>query len=138
MEDTTQITHHSKQRKTADGGFSLCVIIKQTWQGRIRQRPRIVRCDDPGFLAKYQIRYSVVLAYMSEKRNKFDTADHSDTILPEGIETVLNRFAINYWNKWMIEQSDFVVTNVVHDAVSGAAQFKRLAERKGKKVVELR
>ena len=38
----------------------------------------------------------------------------------------------------MIEQSDFVITYVVHDGGSGAAQFKKLAERKGKKVVELR
>ena len=88
--------------------------------------------------AKYPIKYHIVLAYMPEKRGEFDTADYSDTILPEGIETVPKRFAINYRNKWMIEQSDFVVTYVVHDAVSGAAQFKRLAERKGKKMVELR
>ena len=87
--------------------------------------------------AKYPIRYSVVLAYMPEKRGEFDTADYSDTILPEGIETVPRRFAITYRNRWMIEQSDFVVTYVVHDAVSGAAQFKRLAERKGKMVIEL-
>ena len=87
--------------------------------------------------AKYPIRYNVVLAYMPEKRGKFDTADYSDTILPEGIETAPKRFAINYRNKWMIEQSDFVVTYVVHDAVSGAAQFKKLAERKGKTVIEI-
>ena len=42
-----------------------------------------------------------------------------------------------YRNKWMIERSDFVVTYVVHDAASGAAQFKKLAERKGKTVIEL-
>ncbi len=86
---------------------------------------------------KYPIRYNIVLAYMPEKRGEFDTTDYSDAILPEGIETVPKRFAINYRNKWMIEQSDFVVTYVVHDAVSGAAQFKRLAERKGKTVIEL-
>jgi hypothetical protein len=61
----------------------------------------------------------------------------SDTLLPEGIETAPKRFAITYRNKWMIEQSDFVVTYVVHDAASGAAQFKKLAERRGKTVMEL-
>ena len=86
---------------------------------------------------KYPIRYYVVLAYMPTKRGKFDCNDYSDTILPDGIETVPRRFAIIYRNKWMIEQSDFVVTYVTHDAVSGAAQFKRLAERRGKKMVEL-
>ena len=89
------------------------------------------------FSAKYPIRYSVVLAYMPEKHNEFDSTDYSDTILPEGIETAPKRFAITYRNKWMIDQSDFVVTYVVHDAASGAAQFKRLAERRGKSVVEL-
>ena len=74
---------------------------------------------------------------MLEKHDEFDPTDYSDTILPEGIETVIKRFAINYRNKWMIEQSDFVVTYVVHDGGSGAAQFKKLAERKGKTVIEL-
>ena len=87
--------------------------------------------------AKYPIKYHVVLAYMPEKHDEFDPTDYSDTILPEGIETVIKRFAINSRNKWMIEQSDFVVTYVVHDGGSGAAQFKKLAERKGKTVIEL-
>ena len=86
---------------------------------------------------KYPIKYHVVLAYMPEKQDEFDPTDYSDTVLPEGIETVPKRFAINYRNKWMIEQSDFVVTYVTHFPASGAAQFKKLAERKGKTVIEL-
>ena len=87
--------------------------------------------------ARYPIKYHVVLAYMPEKQDEYRLTDYSDTILPEGVETVIKRFAINYRNKWMIEQSDFVVTYVVHDGGSGAAQFKKLAERKGKTVIEL-
>jgi len=87
--------------------------------------------------AKYLIKYHVVLAYMPEKQDEYRLTDYSDTILPEGIETAPKRFAIYYRNKWMIEQSDFVVTYVVNDAASGAAQFKKLAERKGKTVIEL-
>ena len=87
--------------------------------------------------ATYPIRYHVVLAYMPEKQDEYRLTDYSDTILPEGIETAPKRFAISYRNKWMIEQSDFIVTYVIHDAASGAAQFKKLAERKGKKVIEL-
>ena len=86
---------------------------------------------------KYPIRYYVVLAYMPTKRGEFDYYDYSDTILPDGIETVPKRFAITYRNKWMIAHSDYVVTHVTHDAGSGAAQFKKLAERSGKKVIEL-
>lgn len=87
--------------------------------------------------AKYLIRYHVVLAYIPEKRDEYRLTDYSDTILPEGIETAPKRFAITYRNRWMIEQSDCVVTYVVHDAASGAAQFKKLAERKGKMIFNL-
>ena len=86
---------------------------------------------------KYAIRYSVVLAYMPQKRNEFNTPDESNTLLPEGIETVPKRFAINYRNKWMIGQADYVITYVTNTIGSGAAQFKNLAEKKNKVVIEL-
>jgi len=82
----------------------------------------------------YPITYSVVLAYLPTKKNEYE--DHSNTILPEGIETVPKRFAISYRNKWMIDQSDVVVTYVTH-TYGGAWQFKAMAERQGKMVIEL-
>ena len=82
----------------------------------------------------YPITYNVVLAYLPGKKNEYD--DYTNTILPEGIETVPKRFAISYRNKWMLEQSDIVVTYVTH-TYGGAAQFKELAERQGKMVIEL-
>ena len=82
----------------------------------------------------YPITYNVVLAYIPTKKNEYE--DHSNTILPEGIETVPKRFAISYRNKWMVEQSDVVVTYVTH-SFGGAAQFKTMAERQGKTVIEL-
>ena len=42
-----------------------------------------------------EIHYAVVLAYMPGKKNEYD--DFSDTILPEGIETVHLRYAIILW-----------------------------------------
>ncbi len=54
----------------------------------------------------------------------------------KGIETVPKRFAISWRNKWMIEQSDVVVTYVTH-GFGGAWQFKALAQRQGKTVIEL-
>jgi uncharacterized phage-like protein YoqJ len=80
------------------------------------------------------ISYSVVLAYMPTKRNEYD--DYSDTMLPEGIETVPKRFAISWRNKWMLRQSDYVVTYITH-SWGGAAQFAELAERKGRKVINI-
>ena len=82
----------------------------------------------------YPITYNVVLAYLPTKKSEYD--DYTNTILPEGIETVHKRFAISWRNKWMIQQSDVVVTCVTR-TYGGAAQFKALAEKQGKTVIEL-
>ncbi|MBQ6600933.1 MAG: hypothetical protein IIX36_04760, partial [Clostridia bacterium] len=82
----------------------------------------------------YPITYSVVLAYIPTKKSEYD--DFTNTLLPEGIESVPKRFAISYRNKWMIGQSDIVVTYVAR-TYGGAWQFKVLAERQGKTVIEL-
>lgn len=85
------------------------------------------RCD---------FKYSVVLAYMPEPKRYPKEYTPDDTILPEGIERVPKRAAIPWRNKWMINRSDFVITYVTH-SVSGAAEFKGLAEKMGKAVVNL-
>ena len=59
-----------------------------------------------------------------------------DTIYPEGLERVPKKYAIVYRNKWMIEQSNFVVTYVKYET-GGAANFKKIAERKGKVVINI-
>ena len=82
----------------------------------------------------YPITYNVVLAYLPTTKSEYD--DYTNTILPEGIETAPKRFAISWRNKWMIEQSDIVVTYVTH-TFGGAAQFKEMAKRQGKTVIEL-
>ncbi len=86
------------------------------------------------FEKPYSITYDVVLAYLPKKTDPFFTAYY--TILPEGIETVTPRFAIEYRNKWLIEHSDLVIT-YVERSFGGAAKFKALAEKKGKRIVEL-
>ena len=82
------------------------------------------------------IRYAVVLDRLPSKRDEFDTRDYSDTMLPEGIEAVHPRFAISWRNKWMIKQSDYVVTYITH-SWGGAAQFAELAKRQEKIVFPL-
>lgn len=86
---------------------------------------------------QFPIKYYVVLAYMPKKQDCFDIIDDSDTILPENIETVPKRFAITYRNKWMIRRADYVVTYITNHIGSGAAQFKELAEKQGKTIIEL-
>lgn len=81
-----------------------------------------------------EIHYAVVLAYLPGKKNEYD--DFSDTILPEGIETVHPRYAIDWRNRWMLQRSDFVVTCITH-SWGGAAKFAEKAKREGKTVVNL-
>lgn len=82
----------------------------------------------------YPITYSVVLAYLPTEKNKYD--DLTNTIYPEGHETVPKRFAISWRNKWMIQQSDIIVTYVTY-SFGGAAQFKEMAERQKKYVIAI-
>lgn len=82
----------------------------------------------------YTITYHVVLAYLPTEKNKYDNL--TNTIYPEGLETVPKRFAISRRNKWMIQQSDIVVTHVTHN-FGGAAQFKEMAVRQNKLSIEI-
>ena len=93
-----------------------------------------VRCQLENLSQTYPITYSVVLAYLPTKKSEYD--DYTNTILPEGIETIPKRFAISWRNKWMTQQADTVVTYVTH-TYGGAWQFKAMAERQGKIVIEL-
>ena len=79
-----------------------------------------------------QIHYAVVLERLPEKQD----GDYSDTILPEGIEEVPPRFAILWRNKWMLRQSDIVVTYVTH-SWGGAAKYAEMAARQKKTVINL-
>lgn len=77
------------------------------------------------------IRYAVVLASMPN-----GAPEHDDTMLPEGIETVLPRFAVDWRNNWMLKRADFVVAYVTH-GWGGAAKYVQKAEKSGKTVIAL-
>ncbi len=83
----------------------------------------------------YPIRYAVVLAYLPRGEAQKEE-DFSDTLLPQGIETVHPRFAIDRRNRWMIEQSDVAVT-YIRRSFGGAAKFAALAEKKGKTIIKI-
>lgn len=82
----------------------------------------------------YPIQYAVVLAYLPNRKDEYD--DFSDTMLPEGIETVHPRFAVDRRNRWMIDHSDFVVTYIKH-SWGGAAKYAEIAKRKGKIIISV-
>ncbi len=80
------------------------------------------------------INYAVVLAYMPGKKSEY--GDYSDTMLPEGIESVHPRYAISWRNNWMLEQSDYAITYITH-SWGGAAQYAGKAKKQGKRVVNV-
>ena len=94
-----------------------------------------VRCMLRDLMQKYpHIQYAVVLAYMPGKQNEYD--DYSDTMLPEGIESVHPHYAISWRNNWMLRQSEYVVTYITH-SWGGAYQYAKKAKRQKKIVINL-
>lgn len=82
------------------------------------------------------ISYCVVLAYMPTGKAAGCLYDYSETLLPEGIESVHPRFAISWRNKWMINESDTVVAYVTR-AWGGAAKYVEIAAKKRKNIINL-
>lgn len=80
------------------------------------------------------INYAVVLAYIPQKHSEYD--DYSDTMLPEGIENVHPHYAISWRNDWMLRQSEFVITYILH-SWGCAAKYAAKAKRQGKTVINV-
>ena len=90
----------------------------------------------PAFEKRYGIKYFIVLPSLKEAE-KVDPAVLDKTILPDGFEKFLPRFAVDKRNRWMISGSDFAITYVKNEIASGAAKYKKIAEKKGLTIVEL-
>lgn len=83
-----------------------------------------------------KIQYYVVLAYVPNNKERLGLEDEYETIYPDCLDKTPPKYAIIKRNRWMLERSDFVITYVTHNW-GGAADFKALAERKGKTVINL-
>ena len=111
--------------------------VDMFYVGRQGAFDAIVRSVLKELILEYpHIRYAVVLERIPGKRNESDPRDYSDTMLPEGIENVPPRFAIPWRNKWMIKQSDYVVTYITR-AWGGASQFAQMSSTQNKIVINL-
>ncbi|MBQ3077115.1 MAG: hypothetical protein IJC43_04595 [Clostridia bacterium] len=82
------------------------------------------------------IQYHVILAYPPGRQEEFPAYPPEVTLCPEGVENGPPRFAITRRNRWMVEQADVVITYITHPW-GGAAQFVRMAERRGKRIIHL-
>ena len=75
----------------------------------------------------------VVRAYLPSEGEQ---ASSDETLYPEGLETVPQRFAISHRNRWMVEHSDEVVCYVTHPC-GGAHTAMEYARRKKKTIYML-
>ena len=82
------------------------------------------------------IKCYVVLSYMPNKKTPAYKEEFFDTIIPDGVENAHPKEAIVKRNKWMIDQSDYVITCVAR-SFGGAARFKAIAEKRGKMVINI-
>ena len=76
------------------------------------------------------IQVNTVLAYFPRGKK------HGNYLLPEGMENVPPRFAIDRRNKWMIAKADYAVCYVQRNW-GGAAKYMEIALRQKKTVINL-
>lgn len=84
--------------------------------------------------SNYDINFYIVLAYLPQK-SSMNANNLEKTIYPDGLEKVPKRYAILERNKWMLLKSDYVISYVRH--IGNAKNFKQLAEKRGKTIIEL-
>ncbi|MCM1167166.1 MAG: hypothetical protein NC299_15575 [Lachnospiraceae bacterium] len=58
------------------------------------------------------------------------------TIYPDGAETVYKKRAIEYRNRFMVNECDTVICYITHNW-GGAAKFVSQAEKQGKAIINL-
>lgn len=78
------------------------------------------------------------LAYLPGPRQSHEALrdEEIDTVFPEGLELVPKRYAIVHRNRWMVEQSDYMIAYVTH-SFGGAAQTYAYAVRRGLTIINL-
>lgn len=81
------------------------------------------------------ISYTVVLAYLPTERTAQDLYAGC-SMVPEGVEQGLPRFAIERRNRWLIAHGDCCIV-YVNRTFGGAYKFAKLAKRKGMRVLNL-
>ena len=81
------------------------------------------------------IQYSVVLAYLPTGNSRYDIYQ-GHSFYPEGQELGPARFAIDRRNRYMVNAADICICYVNH-TFGGAYKFARMAQHRGKKVINL-
>lgn len=72
----------------------------------------------------------------SEKPSEESWINPKKVLVPKGVEEISSHFADFYCNRWMLEQSQYVVTYVTHVG-DDAAKYKALAKKQKKVVLNI-
>ena len=94
-----------------------------------------------GVLRELQNKYSHIniyhiLAYIPGKKDEYNIDRDKNTIFPEGLEFVPRRFAITHRNRWIVEQSDYIIGYVL-TSYGGAYEALKYAKGKNKSIINL-
>ena len=84
----------------------------------------------------YDFKFFVVLSRIPTKNRSEQYFDYSISVLPDGIESVLPRFRIDFRNKYMLKSSDYVISYIERE-YGGAFKYYEKAKRKKLTVINL-
>ena len=79
------------------------------------------------------IRCCIVLAYMPGPQAQYPLP----TLLPEGIEAIPPRYAIDFRNRWLVQHCDYAVCYITR-SFGNAAKYARSAEKQDKKLIRIK
>ncbi len=84
----------------------------------------------------YDFEFQVVLSRIPIKNRSERYCDSSISVVPDGIESALPRFRIDFRNKYMLNASDYVIA-YIERSYGGAFKYYEMAKRKNLKVINL-
>lgn len=84
----------------------------------------------------YDFKFQVVLSQIPMVAHSDQYIDPSICVVPDGIESALPRFRIDFRNKYMLNESDYVIAYIVR-SFGGAAKYFDMAIKKNKKVINI-
>lgn len=84
----------------------------------------------------YDFEFQVVLSQIPIENRSARYCDPSISVVPDGIESALPRFRIDFRNKYMLNASDYVIA-FIERGYGGAFKYYEMAKRKNLKVINL-
>lgn len=82
------------------------------------------------------IKIILIYAYLPTKIDEYTEITYDETLYPNGFEDKPKKFAITYRNKWIVENSDIIIT-YIHKDYGGAYDAYKYAKSKNKQIINL-